>query len=261
MQYVVPIASIQRTIRLALIHLDTFILLLRALSARISVLGLSKLFHKAQVPDDISILYLDLGTHKEGAELFFVVDEILPPVCHNVEAYGFEASQASFEHVAKKCADRGDVELMHKALVHVLPGTGTIKLFKGMRSGLGDSLYRQTDQYEEVDAMRLSDFLIERFLVKANTIVLLRMNIEGAEYEVLQDLVAHQLAHAIDGYFGMWDDLYKIDSERDAEFRAFLARHQIRPFTFNGRDLRHPLRRKCIAYHMHTRIMQRLRRI
>lgn len=255
---VVPIAAIHRAIFLAIIHLDTFILFLRAIATRVSLMGLSKIFHKARVPDDISILYLDIGTHKEGAELFFVVDKILPLVCNNFEAYGFEASQESFEKVAKRFTDKENVQLIHKALTHILPNNGKIKIFKDMSSGVGDSIYRQTAQYEEVEAMRLSDFLIENHLVKDNSIVLLRMNIEGAEYDVIQDLVENQLANYIDGYFGMWDDVSKIDIERDAEFRTFLAKHQIHTFTFNGRDLSRRLRRKCIVYHIHTRIMQKL---
>ena len=190
-----------------------------------------------------------------------VVDEILPPICNNFEAYGFEANQESFEQVAKKFTDRNNVQLAHKALVHNPPSNGKIKLYKDMESGLGDSIYRHTTQYEEVECIRLSDFLIENRLIEDNRIVILRMNIEGAEYDVIQDLVDNELNNCVDGYFGMWDDVSKIDIKRDAEFRSFLGKHQIHPFTFNGRDLHWSFRRKCIVYHMHTRIMQGLRKL
>lgn len=258
---IIPVAPIHKGICFAIIHLDTFILFLRAIATRVSLLGLLKIFSKAWVPDDISILYLDLGTHKVGAELSFVVDHILPPACSNFEAFGFEASQESFEQVAKKFADRENVKLIHKALSHILPSNGKIKLFKDMSNGIENSIYRQTARYEEVEAIRLSDFLIENRLVTDNRIILLRMNVEGAEYDVIKDLVEHELAHNISGYFGMWDDVSKIDIGRDAEFRTFLAKHRIDTFPFNGRDLRRVLRRKCIAYHMHTRIMQGLREL
>lgn len=258
---VMPIAPLRKRMRLAIIYLDTFILFLRAFITRISFLGMSKIFHKAQVPDDISILYLDVGTHKEGAELLLVVDEILPPICSNFDAYGFEASQESFEQVAKKFAGRENIQLIKKALVGNLSSKGKIKLYKDAESGKKDSIYRQTNQYEEVESIRLSDFLIENRLIIDKRIILLRMNIEGAEYDVVQDLVEHELSNCINGYFGMWDDVSKIDIERDAEFRTYLAKNQIRTFTFNGRDLYWPFRRRCIAYHMHTRIMQELREL
>ena len=245
----------------AIIYLDTLILFVRAFFIRVSSLGISSVFRKARVPDDISILYLDIGTHKEGAELLLIVDELLPPICNNFEAYGFEASQESFEQVAKKFIDRGNVQLIHKALVRNLASNGKIKLYKDGEGGLGDSVCRHSTQYEEVECMRLSDFLVESHLIKDNRIIILRMNIEGAEYDVLQDLVENELDSCIDGYFGMWDDLSKIDIGRDAEFRTFLVKHHIHPFTFNGRDLFWPFRRKCIAYHMHTQIMKGLRKL
>ena len=256
----VPVAPIYKAIMLVVILLDTLFLFLHALVTRIGALGLSKVFSKARLPEDMSVLYLDAGTHKEGVELSFVVDSILPPICSNFEAYGFEASQQSYEHAARKFADRKNIHIVHTALTHTLPANGKLRLYKDLDSGIGDSLYRETAEYEEVEAKRLSDFLIENHLVTNNTIVLLRMNIEGAEDDVLRDLVESGLAQSIDGYFGMWDDVSKIDVERDAEFRTFLARYRIHTFTFNERDLRWFLRRKCIAYHVQTRIIQGVRK-
>ena len=38
------------------------------------------------------------------------------------------------------------------------------------------------------------------------------------------DLVNSGLAGYIDGYYGMWDDISKIDKQRDDAFRAFLQK-------------------------------------
>lgn len=260
LQKLKPIAPAYRLISTAIVHLDTAFLFLRALVARVSLLGASYLFRKAHVPDDVSILYLDAGTHREGRELSLVVDELLPKICNNYQAYGFEANEKSFRHVAKLNVGKDNVQLIHKALVRNLPDSGTIRLYNDMVSGLGDSVYRRTAQYEDVQCMRLSDFFREIVLSEGNIIVLLRMNIEGSEYDVIQDLVENRLSNFVDGYFGMWDDTSKIDIQRDAEFRAFLASHQIHPFTFNGRDLNWPVRRQCIEYHLHTRIFLALRK-
>jgi len=260
LRIVMPLEPIFRIMNHAIIFMDTCILFLRVLAARISSLGFSYILQHARVPGNISILYLDLGTHREGLELLLVIDELLPPACKDFAAYGFEANRDSFEQVAKKFAGRNNVQILHKALVHNIPTNGMVRLYKDMGSGLGDSIYRHTSESEEVECQRLSDFLKENQLIKDNCIVLLRMNIEGAEYDVIQDLVENELDTRIDGYFGMWDDLSKIDIGRDAEFRAFLEMHQIRPITFNGRDLPWPLRRKCIGYHMHTQLMHGLRK-
>ena len=260
-QRVIPIASIHKTLNVWIIHLDTLILLLRAIAIRVSLFGPLKVITKARVPDWVSILYLDLGTHKNGAELSMVVDEILPFVCKNFMAYGFEASHRSFQEVAEKFSDRQNVHLINTALIHAIPESGKITLFEDMGSGIGDSIYRHSDRGKEVEAMRLSDFLTERHLVRDGQIILLRMNIEGAEFDVLRDLVETGLSSRIDGYFGMWDDVNNIDLTRGTDFRSFLSKHQIRTFTFNARDLKWRLRRKWIRYHVHTRIMHGLRRL
>ncbi|MFH0911542.1 MAG: FkbM family methyltransferase [Planctomycetota bacterium] len=253
-----PIAPIHIMIHVAIVQLDTLILFLRALFRRVSLLGPARIFAGARVPDSVSVVYLDLGTHKEGAELSLVVDRILPRVCNNFEAYGFEASRESFEPVEKKFSHRKNVRIVHKALCHALPAGGTVRIYKDMKDGIGDSLYGQTDSFEEVEAMRLSDFLRENHMIRDNRIILLRMNIEGAEYDVIKDLVESGFAGHIHGYFGMWDDVSKIDIRLDEEFRAFLARNKIDTFPFNGRDLRWFFRRKCIAYDFQTHLLKGL---
>jgi len=261
MQKLLPIRPLYKIVYLLIVQLDTIILFFRALAYRASSLGIGKMGTMVRLPEDISILYFDLGTHKEGGEMSYVVDDVLPRVCTRFEAYGFEASQESFEDVSAKFSGRENIGIIHKALCYDLPREGKIKLYKDMEGGIGDSLYRQTASYEEVDAMRLSDFLREKGVFGQRMIILLRMNIEGAEYDVLRDLVDSGIAENIDGYFGMWDDLSKIDIQRDDEFRRFLSSNGIHTFPFNGRDLRWPLRKKCIAYQMRTDILRGLARL
>lgn len=249
---IIPIPLLSNVIRILIIQADTLILFILAVIRRASLVGCSRIFDKAKIPKEISILYFDLGTHKEGEELSLMVDHILPRICDNFEAYGFEASQQSFEQAEEKFSGRKNVKIIHAALCHNLPDDGKIKLYKDMKEGIGNSLYRKTTSYEEVDAMRLSDFFRMNNMDFENKISLVRMNIEGAEYDVLIDLIANGFAKHISGYFGMWDDLSKIDIERDNEFRAFLSKNKIQTFPFNGRDLRWPLRIKCIEYHIQT---------
>ena len=257
----IPFPLVQKMIFFVIVQIDTFILLLRALERRATVLGISGLFIRVHLPDDISLIYLDLGTHKEGKELGYVLDHVLPQVSSNYIAYGFEASQASFLQAAEKFSDKDNVHLIHKALCHQLPASGKVRLYRDSDSGIADSMYRESPSYEEVEAGRLSDFLLENDLIQESNIILLRMNIEGAEYDVIEDLIESGLAGEIDGYFGMWDDVSKIDPERDQEFRTLLSKHQISSFTFNGRDMRWFLRKRIISYHMKTQIQAGMKRI
>ncbi len=67
----------------------------------------------------------------------------------------------------------------------------------------------------EVPALRLSRFISQNEAISPDAIVTLRMNIEGAETFVIEDLRDAGLIGRIDGFYGMWDDLYKIDPALD----------------------------------------------
>lgn len=72
------------------------------------------------------------------------------------------------------------------------------------------------------------------------------MKFEGAEQAVMEDLIESGVAVHIDGYYGMWDDLSKIDPAADRSLRRLLQRHHITVTTFNDRDLPFRLRREAI---------------
>jgi hypothetical protein len=250
------------TIRL-IVLLDTAFLALRALRRRASRIGIRGLLSGWGVPTDVPILYFDLGTHKKARELSFMVSEVLPRASENFAAYGFEACRESWEEAQTQFTGRENVCVVHAALCHLqLPDSGTIRLYKGQGDGLEASIYRQgLDEYDEVRALRFSDWLRENHLSLEDSICLLRMNIEGAEFDIIQDLLDHDLAGFIDGYYGMWDDVSKIDPRRGDDFRSLLAANHINPFTFNGRDFRFRLRKKCIEYDVCTSIRAGLRRV
>jgi FkbM family methyltransferase len=244
-----------------IVRTDTFIRFFFAILERMATLGPLALYRKAAIPRGTEVLYLDLGTHEQGKELAFTIDRILEPIGGDVQAYGFEANQQTHSRAAARFANRPNVTIIRKALVFEVPPNGQIKLYKDQEKGLGDSLYRQTAETEVVECCRLSEFLNSNQLLKSNQIRLLRMNIEGAEYDVVQDLVEAGLVRAIDGYFGMWDDVYKIDPPRDVKFRRLLREQQIKSIPFNGRDMNWPPRQRLIIYHVQTRIMQAIQRI
>ena len=256
----VPIAPINKALARGIILADTSLLFLRALSRRIFRVGPRKLFAKAKIPSDLTLFYFDLGTHEDGKELAHMVNQVLPRRGGNFKAYGFEANSDSYQQAKTKFAGKQNVKMVHAALCAEDPSSGKIRLYK-MSGGMGDSIYRPTDSYEEVDATRFTTWLSDNRIVLDHNICLLRMNIEGAEYDVIKDLVDAGMANNIDGYYGMWDDLSKIDVDRDDEFRAFLSRNRISPCTFNGRDMNLPLRQKCIDYDIDTSILTKLKKL
>jgi hypothetical protein len=212
------------------------------------------------VPPGVAVYYFDLGTHREAAELRHMVDHVLPGLGVPWYAFGFEASAKLFEEAQNKLGGRS-VMLTHAAVCYRPPSSGTLRLYTG-GNGLANSLYRpELDAFEDVPAVRLSDWLGAQGIDFEGNIVLVRMNIEGAERDVIADLNENRLLLNVDGWFGMWDDLSKIDPAADEVFRAELAAHSIEPVTFNGRDLRVPLRLRVIDAEVRTAVRRGARRI
>lgn len=259
----VPVKVFNKCIIELIIFADTIILFVHAVVRRISRVGLSNLLGRTIVPDETSILYFDLGTHRKAEELLLVVNKMLPNICKKFKAYGFEAIQEYYEEAKKRVAGKNNVTLIHAALCYKLPDYGSIKISK---NEAGSSIYRtNNNSYENVNAMRFSDYIRTNNIDFKNNIVILRMNIEGAEFDVISDLIKSGLAKNIDGYFGMWDDVSKIDELWDNQFRALLTKNHIYPFTFNGRDFwsrfSSSFRLKCIQYELNTSIQAGLRRV
>lgn len=209
------------------------------------------------------VLYIDVGTHEDGQELAWMAQNVLPALCRSFRAVGFEASPEFYASVAERHAGERSVSIVHAALTSRRPASGSILLYRGAGRGLGSTTQGGTGNgvAEKVPALRLSDWLADEKLDLDTTVCILRMNIEGAEVEVVRDLIEHGLIGKIDGFFGMWDDVAKAGVEDVQCFRGLLRAHGIRPFTFNARDLRYPLRRAVIAYHVRTCLERGQRRI
>jgi len=250
-----PFKILRWPVILAVVFLDTLFLWVRALARRVKKVGIGSLFTKTRAPKGTSILYFDLGTHKRAEELSLIVNTILPRFCDQFEAFGFEASVEFFKQSRQRLGEKDNVKLVNAALCKKLPSDGKIKLYKDSGDGVGSSVYRDTfGEYEEVQALRFSDWVRSNNIDLETSVCLLRMNIEGSEVDVIEDLVESGLAEYIDGYFGMWDDMSKIDEDRDDEFRTLLRKNRIHPFTFNQRDLKSAFRLSPIKYDIGTAI-------
>jgi hypothetical protein len=229
----------------ALVAIDSALLFLRVFVWRTREFGIVESLRPFG-PTDRRVLYVDCGVHKYGEQLRSM-QEWFADRC-DLRLLAFEASGEHCRDAGTHLADLRNLDLRNFALVGPDAIEASVKLYKGPLDGRGDSLVlRQSDRYEVVPARRLSEVLREEFGDwLTDTPVILRMNIEGSEYDVIDDLVRSGVAEQIDGYFGMWDDVAKIDPARERGFRRLLDSAGIRSVTFNDRDLSHPLRRRAI---------------
>jgi hypothetical protein len=251
----VPLAPARDTLIWLIVQVDTLCLFARVLATRIRRLGIRSVLSKATVPDSVPVLYLDLGLHREGEELAWVAGNLLPKISNRFEAFGLEARRDSFLQVHRKLGGLDNVRIVHTAVCYPAPSDGKIKLYIATNDGMGDSIHRPGTSYEVVPGTRLTDFLEDNNIALGERVTLLRMNIEGAEYDVINDLIDSGNVSNIDGYSGTWDDMEYIDTQRAAELRSLVKQHRIYRFPFSGQDLKWPVRTKCIEYYFRTQVL------
>lgn len=232
----------------AVIWLDTLLLEIESRRGRHNV-------NRSGYDPSRTINWFDLGTHEDARELRFVERALLSALPNPRHFYAFEANPATFRAVQSKLEGLPNLRCFNVALVKDPPKAGKVRLFTTGR-GLGDSVYRKgRGEPVDVPARRLSEVIRDERIDLEGSINLLRMNIEGSEFDVIEDLVERDLVRHFQGFFGMWDDVAKIDPVRDERFRALLRETGIRPFPFNGRDLRFALRRGTLIRSVRRSIM------
>lgn len=222
------------------ITLDTFIL---GLSLKLMPRNVNRRGYSSQK----QINYFDFGTYLQAEELNWANQEVLSKLPNPKNIYAFEANPQSYRVAVNNVKSIAQLSFFNLALVNKVPESGLVRLYTS-KKGLGDSIYRaEKGSFVEVPAVRLSDFIREHNIPIHNSINIIRMNIEGCEFDVMKDLAENDLVKYFDGFYGMWDDVGKIDYEKDKEFRKLLKRLNVHPFPFNGRDMKYDSRKNLIV--------------
>ena len=195
------------------------------------------------------VLYVDCGVHKVGEQIR-KVDEWFSDSC-DLTILAFEANGASFAAANEALHDIESLDLRHEALVGPAHEGETVELHLDGEAGKGDSLFAARGEVVEVVlARRLTDVLRTDYPWYDSAALLIRMNIEGAEMFVIEDLQDAGMVDDVDGFYGMWDDLSKIDPDLDVVFMALLRGSGITTVTFNDRDMPYRLRMSAVRRSM-----------
>jgi FkbM family methyltransferase len=218
---------------------------------RLRLLGPNSLLLNS-IPAATRVVYLDAGLHREATQLRLVANWF-GERCE-LRSYGFEANPVYFRDASRALRGVTRVSLVNAALV----GCGHASyanLYLSGGTGVGDSLVRRQGRSITVPAIRLSDFLIREDIDVSHDIVILRMNIEGAETFVLEDLLATGLISYIDGFYGSWDDPHKIGGEIAMRLDAAVTQARIKNIRFNDKESRSKLQLALIRYDLITSIV------
>lgn len=184
--------------------------------------------------------YIDLGLGL-GEEIQAIHDIIFPEldiVDYNI--VGFEACRENFDKV-KKYPQDNKVKILHKA---VGSKNETVKLYRCYKGFKGHSIYKTksnilVDNFENVECVILSDWIKENLPKFSESFNILRMNIEGAEWDVITDLDKNDMLKHIDIFAGAADlsrDIRRVSELETAlyDYLNILERYKIKPHKFTS---------------------------
>lgn len=136
------------------------------------------------------VIYFDLGLYT-GKELSWMMKRGLPSLPGNPEilAFGVEACKAQFDDCLKRFGTDPRIKLIHVAIGST---EGTVRLYHA-ENKVGHSIYKskrnvKADDYEDVRCTKLST-LFEEEGIRPDDFIIVHHNIEGAEWDLLRDIV------------------------------------------------------------------------
>ena len=178
----------------------------------------------------MKINYFDLGLHKEANEV-----DMFIRICieNNIEynIYGIEAHPNYCTQLRKKYEKLNNVTIINKAISNA---NAPVKLyinysFDGQGNSIFSTKHNVTEDYVMVDGIRFSDLLKEIRPNFKNENNILRFNIEGAEWHLMNNLDEENLLKYFKIILGI-NDMHKI-SELEPnlnEYNKILEKNNIK---------------------------------
>lgn len=174
-------------------------------------------------------IFIDCGAHKGESVAAFRKKQD----SNQFEIYMFEPNPFLFEEISDNISLNNCIKI--EAAVSNREGKEKLWGCIKVKDSVGASLERSkadTDKisqedYVEVRTIRLSDFIKETFSKEDK--IILKMDIEGSEYDVLEDLIATETIDYIDRIYCEFHGhkMNRTYLKREANIRAFLARKKI----------------------------------
>lgn len=135
---------------------------------------------------------IDLGANMG---LFTRLVDVQKGIC-----YSFEPNTSLYNHLIKRYKDSKNIYIYNYAASNK---NEKVKFFTSGNNYIGDQgftmSYKKGNNYVEVDSIKFSDFLKNEVLTKYDFIYLIKIDIEGEEFNVLEDLINENIYKKI-GY-------------------------------------------------------------
>lgn len=159
--------------------------------------------------------YFDFGLFR-GTEMGWMVDNILPSLgIKNYHIYGFEACKHYADVLKKHYVSDDKVTIINKAIVDT---PKKVKLYYA-DNAVGHSVFSTkrnvSENHEEVDGAVFSEWLEENVPDYKLAFNIIKVNIEGAEWFLFNDLVNSGVHKYIKIYCGQGHDVEKVEELKD----------------------------------------------
>lgn len=179
------------------------------------------------------LTYIDIGLHTHAREIV-MMQEACARLDVELTVHGIEANPQYITPLRKRFAHQPNIYIHCYAI-----GAPTdAKLYLSPESGgHGNSIYPDknnvTEDYVPTVGIQLTD-LIDNGTIALADINILKYNIEGAELQLMKNLVENQMQGVFAIYAGAGSDLHKVKSLAPLErnYKASLAAMGINPVRF-----------------------------
>jgi len=163
----------------------------------------------------MKVNYFDFGLWK-GTEIHWMINNVFPSLnITDYNIYGFEACKKYANQLQDHYKDNNKVHIINKAIVDQ---PRTIKLYHAPNH-VGHSVFSTkrnvSESYEEVEGIVFSDWLkknVKNYKIAFNII---KVNIEGSEWYLFNDIVNNDINKHIDIYCGQGHDVEKVGELQD----------------------------------------------
>ena len=178
--------------------------------------------------------YYDFGLYR-GTELDWMVHQILPSLgIKNYHAYGFEACKQYADVLQTRYQENEKVTIINKAIVD---SPRKVKLYYA-ENAVGHSIFATkknvSENYEEVEGIVFSEWVKKNVPDFDTSFNIIKINIEGAEWLLFNDLVNNNLSQYVEIYCGQGHDVEKVGELKDKveEYYNLLRDNNIHIYRF-----------------------------
>lgn len=179
----------------------------------------------------VKINYFDLGLHKNAPEI-----DLFLKLCNthgfDYNIWGFEAHPEYCKVLSKKYSNNKQIKIINKAISNK---EKKIKLYVAdSNDGEGNSIFKtknnvNPNNYIEVNGIIFSKWLKENVKDFKHGNNIIRFNIEGAEWYLMNDLIMNNINQYFKIFLGSKSDMIKVNELKGNinEYNELLKKHNI----------------------------------